>query len=115
MPYKLRLKEGGEVYEFLSMGELAELCGKSREALKKLTVRGILPESNFRSPKVLINKGLKKGQYIEGYRLYSKEFLVPKLSEYIRKNFQQGKQITLEQRLELLNMFEEERNYFLNL
>ena len=114
MPYSLRLSanENAKPVEFYSLGELAELCGRSKEALKKLTERGILPEANFRSPKSLIKRGNKKGQYIPGYRLYSKEFLAPKLSEFIRKNISQGKLITIDQRAELMIMFQQEREHF---
>jgi len=115
MPYFLKLKEEQiEPIEFLSMGEVADLCKKSKEALKKLTERGILPDANFRSPKVLVKRGDRKGEYIDGYRLYSKDFLVPKLVSFIKKNISRGKQVTLEQRSELINMFKEEREYYAN-
>jgi len=114
MPYSLRLSndEKAKPVEFLSLGELADLCGKSKEALKKLTERGILPEANFRSPKSLIKKGHKKGQYIPGYRLYSKEFLAPKIAEFVKSKVSRGKLITLEQRAELMIMFQQEREHF---
>ena len=111
MPYLLRLSNNSasEPIEFLTMGEVAKLCGKSTDALKKLTQKGILPDANFRTPKILINRGERQGQYREGYRLYSKEFLVPILAPYIKKHFKQGIQITREQKLELITMFNNER------
>lgn len=113
MPYFLRLSadEEAEPIEFLSLGELAKLCGKSKEAFKKLTERGIMPDANFRTPKALIKRGKKKGQYIKGYRLYSKDFLAPKMVEFM-KGVSRGKQITLEQRSELMTMFQQEREHF---
>lgn len=110
MPYTLKISRNKPAIEFLSLGELAEICGKSKEALKKLILRGILPDANYRSPKIKA----KDGSDIEGYRLYSKDILVPKLSEYIKKNIHRGKLITIEQRSELIILFEEEREYFEN-
>lgn len=110
MPYILKITKEKPPIEFLSLGELAEICGKSKEALKKLIFRGILPDANFRTPRIKS----KTGDMIEGYRLYSKDILVPKLSEYIKKNIHRGKLITIEQRSELINLFEEEREYFNN-
>ena len=115
MPYSLIVKADKDPVEFISLGELAKLCGKSREAIKKLTERGIMPDANFRSPKVLIRKGEKKGQYIDGYRLYSKTFLVPKLVPFIKSNISRGKLVTLDQRAKLISMFQSERDYFINL
>lgn len=115
MPTRMRLKAGGTVIHFLTMGELADYCGKSKESLKKLTERGIMPEANFRTPKVAIKKGLKKGKLLEGYRLYSRDFLAPKIVEFMKNEVKQGQQITLEQRIKLMNMFQEEREYLLNL
>lgn len=108
---KLSANEIEQPIEFYSLGELAKLCGKSKEALKKLTERGIMPEANFRTPKSLIRKGKKEGQYIKGYRLYSKEFIAPKIIKFMR-GVSRGKQITLEQRSELMSIFQEERDYF---
>jgi len=49
---------------------------------------------------------------IEGYRLYSKNVLAPKLSKYIRENIHRGKLVTIEQRSALIILFEEEREHF---
>jgi hypothetical protein len=110
------------------------LCNRSTDAFKKLIARGILPDANFRTPKVTIGKGERVGDKIDGYRLYSKEFLAPKLvkfftdkrmviipstkkkkatRKYIYK-VSRGKLITLDQKAELLQMFQEERNHFSN-
>ena len=110
MPHLLKITNNKPAIEFLSLGELAEICGKSKEALKKLILRGILPDANYRTPKI----ASKNGAMIEGYRLYSKDILVPKLSAYIRANIHRGKLITIEQRSTLINLFEEEREYFNN-
>lgn len=111
MPYFLRVKpdQSAPPIEFLTIGELAGLCGKSKDALKKLTDRGILPDANFRTPRIEIKRGEGLGKTREGYRLYSKDVLIPKLVPYIKKNFKRGILITRDQRLELLNMFREER------
>lgn len=111
MPYFLKLSEDTEPIEFLSIGEVAELCNRKKVSLVKLTARGIMPEANFRTPPSQIKRGLRKGQYIKGYRLYSKEFLVPRIVEFM-KGVVQGKQITLEQRSELITMFQKEREFY---
>jgi len=111
MPYHLKLSEDRDPIEFLSIGELAELCGRKKITLLKLTTRGIMPEANFRTAPNEIKKGLRKGEFVKGYRLYSKEFLVPKIVEFM-KGVVQGKQITLEQRSELITMFQNEREYY---
>ena len=110
---KVSSKAGAKPVEFLTMGEVAKLCKKSRDALKKLTDRGILPDANFRTPNILVKSGGRQGQFIEGYRLYSKDILVPKLVPYIKKNIKKGVLITREQRLELIEMFKEERTELL--
>lgn len=115
--YKLKVsaREDAPYIEFITMGELAKLCGKSKETLKKLTNRGILPDSNFRTNPVEIKRGERQGEYIEGYRLYSKQFLVPKLAPYLKKNIKRGVMITREQHLEIIEMFNWERETLLNL
>jgi len=115
MSYSLRLTQdrNTEPVNFLTMGEVAHLCGKSTDSLKKLTLRGILPDANFRTPKIKIKRGDNQGTEREGYRLYSKDFLVPILVPYIKKNFKRGILITREQRLELITMFSEERDFYL--
>lgn len=115
MPQTMKLKPGGDSYEFLTMGELADLMGRSKDSLKKLTEKGIIPDSNFRTKKVLINTGARKGEYIEGYRLYSKDFLAPMLVDFFKEEVRQGKQITIEQKSKLITMFEMERDHFLSL
>ena len=115
MPYNLRISSSAtsQPIEFLTMGEVAKLCGKSTDALKKLTIKGILPDANFRTPKILIKRGENQGSYRDGYRLYSKDVLIPILVPYIRKNFKRGIQITREQRLALIEMFNKEREQLL--
>lgn len=110
---KVSSESNSKPVEFLTMGEVAKLCNKSRDALRKLTERGILPDANFRSPDILIKNGENKGETIEGYRLYSKDILVPKLVPYIKENIKKGVLITREQRLELIEMFNEERTKLL--
>lgn len=112
---KVSTKPDAPPVEFLTLGELAELCGKSTDTLRKLTKRGILPDANFRTPPTIVKNGADQGKEIEGYRLYSKEYLIPKLVPYIKKNIKQGIMITREQRLDLINMFNEERSQILNL
>lgn len=110
MSCKLKISSTGGLVEFLTLGELANECGKSKDALKSLIDRGIMPDANYRTPATVS----KNGDTIEGYRLYSKEFLVPRLVPYIQKNISRGKLITIEQRSEMLTMFADEREYFEN-
>ena len=105
MSYKLRLPNKTEPIEFLTIGEVAKLCNKSTDALKKLTQRGILPDANFRTPPIKT----KNGEETDGYRLYSKDFLVPKLVDFLKNKVSQGVTITHEQQTELYEMFSEER------
>lgn len=110
----MKVTPEGDSYEFLTMGELAELCGRSRESIKKLTEKGILPEANFRTKSVTIKKGAKTGQQIRGYGLYSKDFLAPMLAEFLKEEISRGKQITIEQKSKLMTMFESEREHLLS-
>lgn len=113
MPYFLKLSESEkeEPIEFVSMGELANICGRSKHTIKKLIERGIMPDANFRTPKALIKRGEKKGEYILGYRLYSKHFLAPKIAKFM-EGVSRGKQVTPEQKSELVSIFQSEREYF---
>lgn len=110
MPYKLKITKDKPAIEFISLGELADMCDKSKDAFKKLIMRGVLPDANFRTPKTFD----KNGNEVEGHRLYSKDVLVPKLVPYIRKNITQGKLVNIQQKSELITLFEEEREYFEN-
>jgi len=94
MPEFLRLSKGGELIEFLTLGELAKECKKSKAALKSLIRRDILPGSNF------VNSS--------GNRLYSREFLAPKIKHFM-SSIKQGKKITLEQRSEIMTIFQDEK------
>lgn len=105
MSYILTLPNKDEPVEFLTIGEVAKLCNKSTDALKKLTQRGILPDANFRTPPIINKNGVET----EGYRLYSKEVLVPRLVEFLKTKVSQGVTITHEQQRELYKMFSEER------
>ena len=105
MSYTLRLPNKAEPVEFLTIGEVAKLCNKSTDALKKLTQRGILPDANFRTPTTYTNDGKE----IEGFRLYSKDYLVPELVDFIKKKVRRGVTITVEQKTELYDMFGRER------
>lgn len=115
--YRLRIsnKPDSQPIVFLTLGELAKLSGKSRHAIQDLIVRGLLPESNFRTPKIPIKRGERAGGYIDGYRLYSKDYLIPKLAPYLKKNIKRGIPITREQQLQLIEMFKEEKTTLLNL
>ena len=99
--------------EFLTISEVTKLCGRSKHSFIKLIDRGIMPDANFRTANKKIKRGLNKGNTIKGDRLYSKDFLVPKVVK-IFKEIQQGKVITPEQRLELCTAFVDERNYYIN-
>lgn len=136
MPQLLRISTdiNKDPIEFLTLGEIAKLCDRSTEAFKKLIARGILPDANYRTPRVTIGRGEREGTKVAGYRLYSKEFLAPKLVKFFTdrkliiipatKNkratrkyvykVSRGKLITIDQRAELLQMFQEERNHFSN-
>lgn len=101
MSFQLKLSNepNAKKIVFVTIGELATLAGRTKESLKKLTDRGILPESNYRTRK--------------GYRLYSKEFLVPRLVPYLKK-IKQGVEVTPDQRVDLKVMFTEERSHYKN-
>lgn len=109
----LRLSSEAEPVEFITLGDLAKRCGRSKDALKDLIERGIMPDSNFRTKSLVVEKeGDNFGKPILGRRLYSKEYIVPKLVEYFKKNIKQGKLITVQQRSELATIFEEELKHF---
>tara|TARA_Y100000034_G_scaffold29728_1_gene36173 strand:+ start:49882 stop:50223 length:342 start_codon:yes stop_codon:yes gene_type:complete len=112
MPKYLSFPNREEPVEFLTLKELATECGRSREGLKKMIKRGILPEANFRTPSRVISRGENEGERMLGYRLYSSEVLVPRLANFIKNEIKQGVRITSEQKCELLMMFNEELDYF---
>lgn len=98
---------GSSTHEFLTVAGLAGvlryktknggLKARSRDALLKLIDRGIMPDANFRDA--------------QDGRLYSKDVLVPALRE-IFKGIGQGKAITIAQRQEILQAFDDERKFF---
>ena len=108
MPTYLKLPNNEEAVEFINLKELASLCGKSKEAFKKLMRRNLFPECNFRKPS---KRRYKSGEKVKGDRLYSKNFLAPKIAE-IMSEVDRGKKITLEQQTKLLIIFREEREHF---
>lgn len=112
MPFFLRLQGQPEAIEFLTINELASLCGRKKNSFLRLTESGKFPEANYRTPKAQIKAGKRQGQWIAGKRLYSKEFLVPKIVEFWKKNIKRGLRITIEQRSELMTMFEKEVEYY---
>lgn len=108
MPTKLKLPSQEEPIEFLKLRELAVLCGRTEQAFKKLIKREIFPECNFRKKS---KKTLPNGNPMLGDKLYSKDFLVPKIVAFMG-TVKKGQKITLEQKTELKIMFQEEREYF---
>jgi hypothetical protein len=103
---------GAPPVEFLTLKELAKACGgRSRYAFEELMDRGIIPDANFRSPSRLIQRGDNMGQEVRGSRLYSKDFLVPKLVT-IFKDIAQGKPITPQQRMDIATAFQEEKEFY---
>lgn len=96
---------------FLTIDETARLCGRGRAAFIKLIYRGLMPDANYRTKSKVMQKGEKRGEKIPGTRIYSKDFLVPKLVS-IFKGISQGKSISMEQRKALSDAFIAEKNYF---
>lgn len=112
MSVKLKIGASSELVEFITLGELAELSGKSKYSLLKLIERGIMPDANFRTPDKQVKHSADPNRVIRGNRLYSSEVIVPSLSAYLRDNIMQGKKITYEQQVELMNIFQLEREHF---
>ena len=108
MPYKLRLPNHPEPTEFLSLGELADFCGRSKDTFKKMIHSGQMPEANFRTQSTTVKKGEKAGDTIRGHRLYSKNIIAPRLKKLFA-TISQGKKMTDEQKMELLRSFDYER------
>ena len=113
MGYSLSLPNSSEPVEFITLGELAKKCGKKKDTLIKLINRNILPDANFRTGGITIKKGDRAGEVMLGHRLYSRDYLTPKLVRYIKKNIKRGSLITIEQESELATLFEDERKHFL--
>ena len=112
MSIKLKVGASFESVEFITLGELAELSGKSKHSLLKLIERGIMPDANFRTPDKQVKHSPNPDRVIRGNRLYSLEVIVPTLSSYLRDNITQGKKITYEQQVELMDIFQKEREHF---
>ena len=111
--YKLKIsgKEEKPRVEFLTIGELSELCGRTTYALRKLVQKGILPDANFRLPEGTNKYNIAVGKEPGGIRLYSKEILVPRIVK-VFKGIKRGKAITIDQKKELLQAFMYEKFYF---
>jgi hypothetical protein len=114
MPYKLRLPNNEQPTTFYSLGELAEACGRSKDTFKKMIHGGQMPEANFRTPPSIIKKGENMGEEIKGHRLYSRDFLVPKL-KLVFDGVSQGRKMTDEQKMEMYKAFDDERKMLLNI
>ena len=99
--------------EFLTVEETAKKCGRSRHAFLKLIARGILPDANFRTAPKVVKRGDKIGDVIKGYRLYSKDYLVPKLIVLFR-SIKQGRAITMGQKKALADAFVYEKQFLEN-
>lgn len=115
MPKTLALDtEQGELeFEFHTLTELAEECGRSKVAFFKLMERGIIPDANIRGPRREIKRGSRMGEHLAGPRYYTSYFIVPKLVE-IFAGITGGRKITDEQRLAIKEAFEQEREYIKN-
>ena len=109
MPKYLRLSTDGEPIEFFSLLDIARKSGRSKSSLIKLTARGVLPPPNFKLP---------DRQYanitIKGEALYSSEFLVPHIIKFLEK-IKQGKKVSDEDRVNIMQKFSEERSFLLSL
>ena len=105
---KLVLSVGGVKHDFITLGELAKLSGKTSDALKKLMKRGLLPDSNLRTPPSKVTSGERIGETIEGNRIYTVNIIVPILVPLL-KQITQGKKIEKKLQLEIYEAFEIER------
>ena len=105
---KLVLRVGGANHEFVTLGELAKMSGKTTDSMKKLIKRGLIPDSNLRTPPKKITYGERIGELIEGDRIYSLNILVPVLVPLL-KSITQGKRITIEHKVKIYDAFEMER------
>jgi hypothetical protein len=100
-PKKVLLK--GKIVEVVTIGQLAEMCGRKVITLRKMEERGILPEPVIRG-KSMTNKS---GDKLPGKRLYSINF-AKKIAE-ILKNVSQGVAITNEQKRQITLAYQEEK------
>lgn len=98
--------------EFLTIKEMAALCGnRGTHSFMKLIKRGLMPDANYRTEGTVIGTGERVGTEVQGARLYSKNYLAPKLIE-IFKTVYQGKKLTMDQRQKLAEAFTSEKKYF---
>lgn len=104
---ELSISENKKV-KFYRISEMAALCGRTNKAFYKLIDRGIMPDANFRTPNRIIEKGHLRGSEMLGERLYSVDYLAPKLIE-IFKTVKQGRTITIETKQALWEAFSYER------
>lgn len=104
-------KENKPPIDFFEIEEMADKCKRSKYTFYRLIERGIMPDANFRTPDRVIQRGVKRGKKLKGSRLYSSEFLAPKLISFF-KGVKQGRTITHEQREELIKMFLEEKKFY---
>ncbi len=72
-----------------------------------------MPDANYRTQTKAVNRGERVGDTVQGARLYSKDFIVPKLVE-IFKGIRQGSQITQDQKVAFTVAFFQESDYYKN-
>lgn len=108
----LRVPGNSEPVEFIGVKELATLCGKTSAALIKMTQKGLIPDANFRSPEVVVRKGLYAGSTLKGNRLYSLKVLAPVIVPLI-SSIKWGVTTPTETKLALIEAFKMEKEVIL--
>jgi hypothetical protein len=105
---------GGDGVDFLTIGELGKLCERSKHQMYKYISQGTLPDANFRKPAKVITKGEKKGEKIAGERLFSKDFLAPRIQAIFKEaKIKRGFTVSVEVKQKFYEAFAEEKEYYL--
>jgi hypothetical protein len=66
-----KFKKGEKLVEFITLAELAKLCGKETITLQKMGEKKVgYPSSNFRAPSITLKGGTER----DGARLYSVKY-----------------------------------------
>jgi 5-methylthioribose kinase len=77
-----RLRVKGEVVEFVSIGQLAAMCGRDVKTVRMWINEKFIPESNFRTAAFTESSG----KHRDGTRIYTLE-AARKIGEIIKRDF----------------------------